>query len=441
MCLVIKMDFSKECNIENCPCGKEHSFGAKVIAQKGAIDCLPEELCERNIKKVFLLADKNTYKSAGERVSALIRQSAVEVCEYVFESDIVEPDERYVGLAVMHYQNDCDAVVGVGSGVVNDISKIVAAVSGKPYIIVATAPSMDGYASSTSSMTRGGLKISLQSKCADVIIGDIDILAAAPQKLLLSGLGDMLAKYVSICEWRISALINGEYFCEHIAEMVRAALKKCVDNADGLLRRDEQAVCSVFEGLVFCGAAMKLAGVSRPASGIEHYLSHVWDMRAAEFGTAVELHGIQCAVGTLIAVELYEKLLKITPDRQKAKSYAEGFDYAAHSAFLRKFLGRGAEDMIALEAKEQKYSVQNHSVRIEKITEDWDSIVKIVKQELPEKAELLALFEKLCLPKTTDEMGIPSETLKHTFSATKDIRDKYVLSRLCWDLGVIDDIM
>lgn len=175
----------------------------------------------------------------------------------------------------------------MGSGVINDISKIVANVTGKPYVIVATSPSMDGYASATSSMTMEGLKISLDSKCADVIIGDTDILCNVPVKMMLSGLGDMLAKYVSICEWRISNIINGEYYCEDFANLVRESLKKCVNNVNGLLKRNEDTVNAVFEGLIICGVAMKFAEISRPASGIEHIylisgiceglnLAHLW---------------------------------------------------------------------------------------------------------------------------------------------------------------------
>ena len=199
------------------------------------------------------------------------------------------------------------------------------------YVIVGTAPSMDGYASATSSMTMDGLKISLGSKCADMIIGDLDILCNAPVKLMRSGLGDMLAKYVSICEWRIAHVITGEYYCEEIAKLVRASLKKCVDQAEGLLKRDKAAVKAVFEGLVVCGAAMKFAGVSRPASGVEHYISHIWDMRAAEFDTPAELHGIQCAIGTLIAVGLYEKLVKIVPDQKKKRGILINKESASHN--------------------------------------------------------------------------------------------------------------
>lgn len=426
---------------KGCICGKEHIFTSLIVAEKGAIERLAPILEERKISRPFIIADKNTYLAAGEKVMGILERAGFKPKKYVFGGENLEPNEANVGLAVMNFDPSCDAVIGVGSGVINDISKIVASVSNKPYIIVCTAPSMDGYASATSSMTVEGLKISLNSKCADVIIGDTDILKNAPIKMMISGLGDMLAKYVSICEWRISHLINGEYYCEDIANLVRNSLKKCVDNADGLLKRDETAVKAVFEGLIICGAAMKFAGLSRPASGIEHYLSHIWDMRGAEFGTVVETHGIQCAVGTLIAVKLYEKIKNITPDKEKALKYAQNFDFNKWSDELRIFLGKGAESMIALEEKEQKYNLQSHKKRIDLIIEKWDEILKIIEEELPTVSDLEKLLEKVGLPKTMEEIGLEDKILPMTFKSAKDIRDKYVLPRLCWDLGILDEII
>jgi glycerol-1-phosphate dehydrogenase [NAD(P)+] len=259
--------------------------------------------------------------------------------------------------------------------------------------------------------------------------------------MMRAGLGDMLAKYVAICEWRISNLINGEEYWEDVADMVRASLKKCVDGADGLLARDKTAVEAVFEGLALCGAAMKIAGTSRPASGVEHYLSHVWDMRGEAFHTPVALHGMQCAVGTYIAVGIYEKIKKITPNRQKAIDYVEGFDYSSWAEALRAFVGKGAEAMIALEAKEGKYDVEKHAKRLDRIIEKWDEILRIIQEELPSITELTALYDKIGLPRSMREIGLDEDTLPMTFKATKDIRDKYVLSRLCWDLGVLDEII
>ena len=299
---------------------------------------------------------------------------------------------------------------------------------------------MDGYASATSSMAMDGLKISLPSRCANVIVGDTTVLKDAPMRLLRAGLGDMLAKYVSIAEWRIAHLITGEYYCEYVAQLVRDALKRCTDNADGLLRRDEKAVKAVFDGLVIGGEAMAYAGVSRPASGVEHYFSHVWDMRALEFGTTAELHGIQCATGTLMAVKLYEQLKTIKPDRTKASAYVKSFDYKDWAEQLRGFLGKSAETMIALETKEGKYDKRTHAARFQKISDNWNAILTILEEELPPSAELEALMKMIGLPTDYRDLGIDCECAKMTFCATKDIRDKYVLSRLAWDLGVLDDL-
>ena len=427
-------------NTKQCKCGKAHTFDSEVITGKGAINQLSQIVKKFNAKKVFVIADKNTFSAAGEKTYKMLEENEIKVFNYIFKNDCLEPNEENVGLAIMNFNPSCDVVVGVGSGVINDIGKLVANVSGKPYIIVATAPSMDGYASATSSMTMDGLKTSLDSKCADVIIGDTDILCNAPVKMMLSGLGDMIAKYVSICEWRISNLITGEYYCEEISELVRKSLKKCVDNAEGLLQRDEEAVKAVFEGLIICGAAMKFAGVSRPASGIEHYLSHIWDMRGVEFGTATELHGIQCAVGTLISIKLYEKIRNISPNKQKALEYTKSFDLCAWNEELRMFLGKGAESMIALEKKEQKYDIEKHKERLQVIVDNWDNIKQIMDEELPTYGCMKKLFEQLGMPTSMKEIGLDETILPMTFKATKDIRNKYVLSRLCLDLGVIEEL-
>ena len=430
----------KHIQTHSCPCGREHIFTSKIILERGAIHRLPSLLKEETWKHVFLIADQHTYIAAANLVVESLSKNDINVKTYIFEEENVEPDEASVGRAIMNFDPTCDVIIAVGSGVINDIGKIVANVSRKPYIIVGTAPSMDGYASATSSMTLEGLKMSLNSKCADIIIGDLDVLCNAPIKMMLSGLGDMLAKYISICEWRISHLITGEYYCEEIAGLVRDALRKCVNNANGLLNRDEEAVKAVFEGLVICGAAMKFAGLSRPASGIEHYFSHIWDMRGVEFHTPVELHGLQCAVGTLLSLSLYEKIKTTTPDKEKALRYAKAYDFDAWSGTLRAFLGKGAESMIRAEAKEQKYDLLKHKERLTLIIEKWDDILQIIDEELPAPTELESLFNKIGLPKTPAEIGIDESNLATTFQATKDIRDKYVLSRLCWDLGIIDEM-
>lgn len=425
---------------EECSCKKPHGLPlSHVIIEKNAISRLPEYICEFGSEKPFILADKNTFAAAGDAVCSVLSERSIPYGKYVFRTGEIEPDEKSVGSVLMHFDSDCDLIIAVGSGVINDIGKILANAAGLPYFIVGTAPSMDGYASATSSMSVDGLKVSLSSKCADVIIGDIDVLKNAPMRMLAAGLGDMLAKYISIAEWRIANEITGEYYCERVADLMRSAVKKCVDNARGLLSREEEAVKAVFEGLVIGGAAMAFAGVSRPASGVEHYFSHVWDMRGLEFGTKADLHGIQCAIATDISAGLYEKLLKITPDKEKAVAYAESFDFSAWGAELRTFLGTGADSMIELEKKEGKYDKKKHQIRLDAIIEKWDKISEIIREEIPSKKEIDAILELIGVPKNPIDIGIDCD-LNTTLKATKDIRDKYVLSRLLWDLGIIEEV-
>ncbi len=430
-------DFKK---IFTCDCGKTHNaLIDEFVAEKNAISRLADFVKKYNGTKAFILADKNTFLAGGEKAISVLEQNSIPYSKYIFNQDNLAPNESAVGSAIMHFDKTCDIIIAVGSGVINDIGKILAKTTSLPYIIVATAPSMDGYASATSSMDMDGLKVSLPTVNANVVIGDIDILKTAPDHMLSSGLGDILAKFVSIAEWKIANIITGEYYCEKVANIVIQALDECVKNAKGLLKRDDNAIKAVFKGLVLGGVAMNYAGLSRPASGVEHYFSHVWDMRGLEFNLKTDFHGIQCAVGTLYATKIYEQVKNVVPNKEKALSYANSFEYDAYCEFLKKFLGKGAISMIELDKKEKKYDVEKHQKRFDVIEKNWDKILEIINS-MPSSKDIEDLLCDINAPKSAKEMGIDESNLKSVFLATKDIRDKYVLSRLCWDLGIIDQI-
>jgi glycerol-1-phosphate dehydrogenase [NAD(P)+] len=350
------------------------------------------------------------------------------------------PDEKSIGSVVMHYDYSADVIVAVGSGVINDIGKMLSKTTGKPNIIVATAPSMDGYLSNSSCMDRDGLKTTIYTKCPDAIIGDTEIMKNAPMEMLAAGLGDVIAKYTSILEWRISNLVNGEYYCETIADMMRGAVKVCVSNADALMARDGRAVEEVFYSLLIAGVAMAYATVTRPASGMEHYVSHALDMRHLEFGTPIRLHGLQCGVGTLELIKLYGKLKEISPSKEKALAFASAYDYEKWKATMHEFYGKAAETMIANEKVEQKYSVARHAERIDRIIDNFDEIIAMIPEELPDASDIEKMLKKMGAPTTLADLGLDEKWHKTIFKATKDIRCKYVLSHLAWDLGIEDEL-
>ena len=163
-------------------------------------------------------------------------------------------------------------------------------------------------------------------------------------------------------------------------------------------------------------------------------------MRGLEFGTQVDLHGIQCAMATMVAVELYDRVMAVKPDYEKAKAYVDAFSLEDWNCQLREFLGSSAETMIDLERKEGKYRKDTHPARFARIEKNWDAILEVLRQELPAKEDLQALLDKVGISRDLATIGVDRKLAQQTFRATKDIRDKYVLSRLAWDLGILDEL-
>ena len=418
-----------------CECGKKHFAKVKdVVIEEGAIKKIPSLVRKYGAGRVFIFADENTYKAAGEQVEAVLGDSGIAFSHYIFPGKRFEPDEKIMGSAILHFDPSCDMLITVGTGSLNDTGKIVANLANKPYMIVGTAPSMDGFASATSSMIIDNLKISVNSKCPEVVVGDIDILKNAPLKMIQAGLGDILAKYVSIAEWKLANIVNGEYYCPLVADIINAVLKKCVDNAAGITERRPEAVKAVMEAMVLSGIAANYAGISNPVSGTEHYFSHIWDMRALEFGTPFDLHGIQCGIGTLLTLRVYDYLKTLTPDKEKALSAVSAFDYEKHCEFLKANLGKSADAMIEKEKSEGKYLAENHRRRLEALLANYDEVIKITN-ELPSYADVEAILDLCGAPKSPAQLGITEEETKNAFIMTKDIRAKYVVSRFLWDIG------
>ena len=423
-----------------CACGLTHTSTIRRIeVSDGAIYKLADTVVELGADAAFIVADENTYGAAGELAVKLLSEKNIRCVvrllkvEEGFERP--EPTEAALGNLVMSYDNGCGVVIGVGGGVVNDLCKLLSACARVPYIYVPTCPSMDGYTSDSASVIYNGVKSSVKCKCPDILICDTDIISKAPKKLLLSGIGDMCAKLVSICEWRISNLITGERYCEEIAEMMRTYCRSAMDNAEAAVKGDKSAVEAVINGLTLVGMAMTYARSSRPASGVEHYYSHLWDMRCLEEHRQCELHGIQVGVGTVLTLSKYEKLKKIKPDRQKAISHINSFDHTEWERGVRGYFGRCAEQIIIIEQKEGTYDKEKHAARMNIILNNWNKIMDIIDKELIPAKQLTDLFKKIGHPTTPEEMGESEKSAALAFSHTSDIRDKYILSRLLFDIG------
>ena len=128
------------------------------------------------------------------------------------------------------------------------------------------------------------------------------------------------------------------------------------------------------------------------------------------------------------------------PDREKALSYVRAFSYEDWKRELRAHLGKSAEAMIEIEAKEHKYDVALHEKRLNLILEKWDEIQAIIA-ELPSANYVESLLKSVGAPTTMQELGFSAEEERQAIRMSKDIRDKYVGSRLLWDLGLLEEFV
>ena len=424
----------------DCECGRHHVCALQYLKiGRGAVESVPEMLAAMGRKRPFVVCDQNTYEVAGRRVCEILDRAGVEHGLYVIPGKRISPAEWEVGSALMHYDPRCDMLLGVGSGVVNDTCKVLAHAIGVPSAIVGTAPSMDGYASNSSSMEVNHVKVSLYNHAPVGILLDSEILAQAPMRMLWAGLGDMVAKYIAVCEWRISHIVTGEFYCESIAQMMRSALKKIVDASDGITKRDPDAIQSIAEGLVVAGMAMAYAEISRPASGLEHYFSHMWEMMALERGVPYDLHGIQVGVGTVLSMKLYRKIRQIQPDRAKAEAHMKAFSRADWEAQVRRIFGKTADEIIAIEDKTHKNDPARHAKRLDNLVNHWDEILKIIDEELPDYDALYQTMAKTGMPMRPSEIDVPMDDVVDAFIGARDIRDKYLSCSFLWDLGLTDE--
>lgn len=422
-----------------CACGRRHEMAMDFLRiGPGAVQSIPEAIKAVGGSKPFIVCDVNTKAAAWSFVEPVLKSAGIEYTLYCFPMEHVEPDEHAVGSLTMAYDPSCDCVMGIGSGVINDCCKVLCHAIGKKQLIVGTAPSMDGYASNSSSMIRERIKVSLYNAAPAAIICDIDIIKNAPMRMLWAGFGDMLAKYIALCEWRISNLVTGEYYCENIAGLMRESLRKIVANAPGLKNRDPEAVQATVEGLVLSGVAMSYAGISRPASGLEHYFSHLWEMMALDRGTPYELHGIQVGVGTLITLKLYDQIRNLKPDRAVAETFINSFTNEEWEAMIRDIFGKAADTVIHQEHTVfHKNDKARHAARLEKIINGWSEIQRFMAEELPETAKIEAMMKDLGMPMTPADINVSREDTEKAFIGSRDIRDKYLSSSMLWDMGLL----
>lgn len=432
-------ELSKYLNIKlECDCGRTHYVPIKgVEIGADAIYRLPHYVKSLGYAHPLVLCDEITYKIAGARCMELMQTAGIAAAEHTLTH--LGFDEATLGEIVINKPDDCDLIIGVGTGSITDMTRYSSFKLNLPCFTVATGAPMDGFAASIGIMNVNNLKATMPAHCTEVIIGDTDILKTAPYRMTVAGFGDLIGKLSCLSDWELSRIVNGEHICPQIVELVRSCVNDVLTQSSRIKERDPEVLGKVMEGLVLSGSAISLYGDSRPASGAEHHMSHYWETIMDQRGENHAMHGEQVAVGTVISLILGEELLKLTPDFAAAREKARAYDKSLWQQEVKRCYGSAAGEVCEMEAKAGKNEPENVLRRIDSMEAHWDEIRRLLSQR-PSADSLKAMLDDMGCPSTPAQIGIDEADLRDTIRFCKETRPRYTLLQAVYDLALTDEL-
>ena len=411
-------------NLENCPCGKKHTFATEVVEiGHGVTERTGEILAKANFPKNVLLVADNTTLGVSSGILESLADAGFHVKKLIYENMKYARIEQVKEIEALLL--DVDGLISVGTGSLNDICRVASFNQKKKFCIFATAPSMDGFASDTAPILENNFKASFFVEQPHVILADTRILAESPTELKSSGFGDMVAKYIGIVDWKISNVLTGEYFCDAIANLTLEATDKCFSLAEQITANSEEAAGAVMEALVLSGLAMKLAGCSRPASGAEHVVSHYLECYKVVRGIWPEYHGKKVGVATVLINKAYRKIADTVESVDPVK------DPFVLDEILAHYDPQLHGDITKLNSPTITEKVDPAVLK-----EKWQEIREIIWKYLPEDDVLMAKMKAAGAATTIEEVHVSEELLAEALRYHAYMRYRVLLTRLMPMLGL-----
>ncbi len=398
--------------ISGCTCGRDHICPIETVAIGPDVLDRLEEKC-RAFDKIVLLADENTWDACGKMVAEKLSAKNPIVVVLPYGKERLVPNEAAVELAESQMSEDVDLIVGVGSGVINDMSRYISYKRKISYYIVATAPSMDGYASTVAAMLFGGMKTTLPSHTPKAIFAVSDVIRNAPMEMLQAGYGDIVGKFSSLNDWKLGALLYNEYYCQKVYDILYATAIRVRDLAEGILARDAEAVDALMEALVVAGITIAYVGNSRPASGSEHHLSHFFEITGLQENKPYFDHGLDVLYSSVITAKMRTAIAKAHPVRRV-------IDKVRWEEEIRRVYTGSAEGVFALQKEYGMYERDDFSI----IEEKWDEICDLMN-EAPNSDEAEKLVEAIGLHFSDMEKMYGIQKLRDCVIYAKDLRDRH----------------
>lgn len=402
--------------VGKCVCGREHTLETKkVVVDYNALASFEDYMAELGLTgRRAVVYDSNIYKiTEGKHIKA--DQEIVLPAQGLFsEKGLIEN--------MMKDLDSPDVIVAFGAGTIMDFGRYPAYKLGIPFVAVPTLASSDGFTANICSIVIDGQKKSIPLKAPELVVADLDIIKGAPMRLVASGINDILSKYISIADWKIATLVSGEYYCPMVADLADEALQIMRKAADKLIATGVADHEAMTMAQMVSGITMQLLNHSRAASGAEHLMAHLVEMKPPRFENAEGIHGECVGVGTYLCVRKYHELAKLTP---KAKPFEPLF-----SEWVMEKFGSRLYDGIMKENENDvlgTFDPQN-------IVDKWDEIKAII-DSIPSAEEMEALYKGCGAKYLPEHIGIDPALEDEMLPISAAIRNRLTFVRM---LRVLD---
>ena len=395
-----------------CSCGREHELRTKlVVCEYGALKNFDKYMADCGLSGFrTVIYDTNTYN-----LPSVIHVPADQ--EIVLEAKGLHSEKGLIEDMMTKLERKPDYIVVVGGGTLMDFGRYSAWKLGIPFVAIPTIVSSDGFTADICSIIIDGQKKSIPMQAADAVITDMDVVAGAPMFLSIAGVQDIMAKYVSIADWKIAHLVSGEYFCPMVCDMAQEALDIMVRCAHELAEGKAPDFEAMAYTQMLSGLTMQILSNSRAASGAEHLVAHLVEMKPRGFENAHGMHGECVGIGTIMCAEAYHKLA------EKETIEVKPFE-PVNEQWVRDVFGELADGIL----KENENDVLK-TFDPENIKNNWQQIREIINT-IPKAEELIELYTKIGAKHSLEELGISESVREEFLDISSAIRNRLTLARM-----------
>ncbi len=392
----------------------------------------------RRYRCVTVISDSNTFPIAGNQLCRELRADGIPMQSIILSGSRLFTDQQAVMSVLIDLNPVTDVIVAVGSGTITDIVRFISHRKNIDFISVPTAPSSDGYSSSSAPVMFRGYKRSFRCHAPISIVTSLALLTEAPGAMIVAGFGNVVGKITALADWKLAHLILDKPYDERIATRLRECCDGVLERTESVAKQDREGVRALFEALNTAGEAVESFGSSDPASGSEHHISHIVEMYKYAREQPPTLHGIKVALGTLIAAEWYSKLRNIDPD-ELVTMVVEVPDWENDAVELRELLGEAGAKILESNDYLQDLTQPRISQIRRRLLEKWEE-VQTIARAVPDPDRIAAFLNRIGAPIHAVDIGLSGSEIRTAARLSHYVRSRFTIKTLFFSLGLDSSI-